>query len=74
MLRGERQIDQLHRIVFQIEELYDLKNDPEELTNLALNPQHASRVKKMRKAMLAELRRTDAGMVDNLPSVKKLNQ
>jgi len=55
----------------EIEELYDLKNDPEELTNLALDAKHASRLKRMRNALLAELRRTDAGMIDNLPSVKK---
>lgn len=56
----------------EMEELYDLKNDPKEMTNLALNAKHAPRVKKMRKAMLAELRRTDAGMVNNLPKVKQL--
>lgn len=54
----------------EIEELYDIANDPEELTNLALTAKHAKRLKKMRNALLAELRRTDAGMVDNLPSVR----
>jgi arylsulfatase A-like enzyme len=53
----------------EIEELYDLQNDPEELTNLALDPAYARKLKSMRKATRAELRRTGAGMVDHLPPV-----
>lgn len=51
----------------EVEELYDLKSDPEELVNLAMKPQYLSRLRAMRAATIAELRRTDAGMVDNLP-------
>lgn len=46
------------------EELYDLKNDPEELKNLISDPQHAGRVTKLRDAMTAELKRTGAGFAD----------
>ena len=53
----------------EIEELYDLVNDPEELTNLALNPKYAKELTRLRKGLIAELRRTGAGMADNLPSV-----
>jgi arylsulfatase A-like enzyme len=53
----------------QIEELYDLENDPEELTNLALNPDFAEKLSELRAATIAELRRTDAGMADHLPAV-----
>ncbi len=53
----------------EIEELYDLKADPEELTNLALDEKHAALLKKFRAATIAELRRTGAGMVDHLPTV-----
>lgn len=54
----------------EIEELYDLDNDPEELTNLALLPKHQDTLTRMRAAMIAELRRTEAGFVDKMPRVK----
>ena len=54
----------------QIEELYDLENDPEELTNLALDKKFASQLSEMRAATIAELKRTDAGMAASLPAVK----
>jgi arylsulfatase A-like enzyme len=52
----------------EVEELYNLETDPEELTNLALDPAHLEKLRAMRAATLAELRRTDAGMVDQLPA------
>ncbi len=55
----------------EIEELYDLDADPEELTNLALLPEYADRLADYRAATLAELRRTGAGMVDHLPPVRE---
>ena len=51
----------------EIEELYDLKKDPEELTNLALLKKHGARLVKMRERTIAELKRTKAGFADNLP-------
>lgn len=54
----------------EIEELYDLQADPEELTNLALDEKHATRLKQFRKALIAELKRTNAGMVNSLLPVK----
>ena len=53
----------------EIEELYDLRADPQELNNLALNARYRSQLKQMRSAAIAELKRTDAGMVSNLPPV-----
>ena len=55
----------------EIEELYDLVNDPHELTNLALKRAHATTLRDFRKAAVAELRRTGAGMVDNLPAIQE---
>lgn len=56
----------------ELEELYDLQVDPEELRNLARQPDQRDRVLEMRREMIAELRRTDAGFVDHLPSVAAL--
>ncbi|MGE3806819.1 MAG: sulfatase [Gemmataceae bacterium] len=54
-----------------VEELYDLDADPEELTNLAVAGKHDDVVAKFRAATVAELRRTKAPFVDKLPAVKK---
>lgn len=56
----------------EIEELYNLRTDPNELTNLATNKDNHAQVVKLRAAAIEELRRTDAKMVDNLPPVKEL--
>lgn len=42
------------------EELYDLRADPEELTNLAGRAHHAERLKQLRVALTDELKRIDA--------------
>ncbi|MGI9474767.1 MAG: sulfatase-like hydrolase/transferase [Rubripirellula sp.] len=53
----------------EVEELYDLKTDPEELNNLASESAQRDRVLRMREDTIAELRRTEAGFVDRLPDV-----
>jgi arylsulfatase A-like enzyme len=58
----------------EIEELYDLENDPEELFNLSLEAGQHGLLAQCRQEMIAELRRTDAGMVDNLPPVLQLTK
>ena len=56
----------------EIEELYDVEDDPEELTNLALDAKHRATLVRFRRAIRAELRRTDAAMADGLPGVRSL--
>ena len=51
----------------EIEELYDLATDPEELTNLALRAEHRSTLDRLRQTLLAELKRTDASFIEHLP-------
>ena len=59
-----------HLIADEIEELYDLDADPEELTNLALDASHAALVKEFRDATIEELRRTECPYVDIMPTVR----
>ena len=56
----------------EVEELYDLDNDPEELTNLAGNEKYHQRVRTMRQHTIDELRRTGAGYANGLPPVAEL--
>jgi arylsulfatase A-like enzyme len=51
----------------EIEELYDLEADPAELRNLAVLPQQRQTLETYRGRLEAELKRTQAGLVDNLP-------
>ncbi|MCM8531156.1 MAG: sulfatase-like hydrolase/transferase [Lentisphaeraceae bacterium] len=54
----------------EIPELYDLKKDPEELNNLALNPEFKEKVKEYHALMVSELKRTKLQYVDQLPKMK----
>ncbi|MBI2481687.1 MAG: sulfatase-like hydrolase/transferase [Planctomycetia bacterium] len=50
-----------------IEEFYDLRADPLELRNLALEPSRAEQLADYRRRLIDELQRTDAKLVKNLP-------
>ena len=59
------------------EELYDVRDDPEQVRNLAAQPDRAAVLKEMREALEAELRRTDDPRIlgrgkefDDYPGVK----
>jgi arylsulfatase A-like enzyme len=56
----------------EIEELYDLEADPEELHNLAGASEHAERLAAMRDQLNSELERTEAPFAGNLPSTRPL--
>ena len=52
----------------EVEELYDLRHDPDELENLAFKPEFLNQLREFRAAAIAELRRTGAGFVDAMPA------
>lgn len=52
----------------EIEELYDLESDPDELKNLAVDPARRKLLEDHRALLVAELRRTGAALVENLPA------
>ncbi|MEK7408409.1 MAG: sulfatase-like hydrolase/transferase [Acidobacteriota bacterium] len=71
MLRDKR-YKYVRPLIHDFEELYDLQGDPEELNNLAVKAEHQSRLRRMRAAAIAELRRTKAGFVDRMPAVREV--
>ncbi|MBK9166532.1 MAG: sulfatase-like hydrolase/transferase [Bryobacterales bacterium] len=73
MLR-EKHLKYVRPLVSDLEELYDLQKDPEELDNLAVKPEHQATLRRMRATTIAELRRTKAGFVDRMPPVREATQ
>ena len=53
----------------ETEELYDMKNDPEELVNLAANKKHLPLVRKLRARTIRELEKTDCKFAGKMPPV-----
>lgn len=70
MIRDQR-YKYVRPLIPDLEELYDLDNDPEELDNLAVKPQHKTRLRSMRAQTITELRRTKCGFVDRMPAVRE---
>ncbi|MCZ6672807.1 MAG: sulfatase-like hydrolase/transferase [Verrucomicrobia bacterium] len=68
--RGDRYKYVRTMVKGDMEQLYDIKTDPEELTNLALSPKYRDQLIKMRKATVAELKRTNAPFLDAMPEVE----
>jgi arylsulfatase A-like enzyme len=54
----------------ELEELYDLKADPEELTNLAKQKVYKKVLENYRTRTISELKRTEAGFVNHLPEIR----
>ncbi|MCS7026754.1 MAG: sulfatase-like hydrolase/transferase [Bryobacteraceae bacterium] len=68
----DRRYKYVRPLVHDLEELYDLEADPEELDNLAVKPEHKARLHQMRAWAIAELRRTQCGFVDRMPPVREV--
>jgi hypothetical protein len=54
----------------EIEEVYDLAADPEELDNLASRSEHRPLLERLRVTALAQLRRTKAPFLAALPRAR----
>lgn len=55
----------------EVEELYDLAADPDELTNLAYEAKASEIVAKKRRELQEELKRTKCGFAERMPTTKK---
>jgi len=58
----------------EMEEIYDLDADPQELKNLALRPENRALLTDLRARCVAELRRTGAPFVNAMPPTKQMQQ
>jgi arylsulfatase A-like enzyme len=58
----------------EIEELYDLDSDPEELNNLAIKPKSQPLLAKVREAAIQELRRTDGSLLQWMPPTAAMKE
>lgn len=67
----DRRYKYIRPLMHDLEELYDLQTDPDELANLVAKPEHKERLKRMRAQLIAELRRTKCGFVDRMPAVRE---
>ena len=58
----------------EVEEMYDLEADPEELTNLATKKDSQKLLRSLRQKAIDELRRTHAGFVDTMPQTAAMKR
>jgi N-acetylglucosamine-6-sulfatase len=71
-LRGE-QYKYIHFYgIWDIDELYDIKNDPMETTNLIFNPNYKSIIAKMNKELFAQLKATGGMYIPLQPDIGKV--
>jgi arylsulfatase A-like enzyme len=67
----ERNFKYIRPLITDLEELYDLNTDPDELNNLSIKPEHQATLRRLRAATIAELKRTKAGFADRMPPVRE---
>lgn len=69
----DRRYKYVRPLIDDIEELYDLETDPDELDNLSGKAAHKDRLRRMQAQTLAELRRTGCGFIDSMPPVREVS-
>jgi len=67
----DRRFKYVRPLVNDLEELYDLDSDPEELNNLAVKSENKTRLRQMRALAISELQRTKCGFVDKMPAIRE---
>jgi|GEM_PF-2212463 len=65
-MNDNRDLDQQHRHLFELsfgkrpaEELYDLKSDPKQMTNVASDPSYSEPVQHLREKLFTRLKETN---------------
>jgi arylsulfatase A-like enzyme len=71
VLIRERRYKYVRPLVQDLEELYDLEKDPDELDNLAVKAEHQATLRRMRAVAIAELKRNKAPFVDRMPPIRE---
>ena len=74
ILIRDKNLKYIRPLITDLEELYDLDQDPEELNNLAIQPAHQSTLLRLRAKAIAELKRTKANIADRLPPVREASK
>ncbi len=67
----DKHLKYVRPLVNDLEELYDLNRDPEELDNLAVKREHQATLRRLRAVAIAELKRTKTGFADHLPPIRE---
>lgn len=70
MIRDKR-YKYIRPLIQDLEELYDLERDPDELDNLAIKGSYKPLLRQMRAQAITELKRTNCGFVDRMPTVRE---
>ena len=71
ILIRDKNLKYIRPLITDLEELYDLDKDPEELNNLAIQPAHQATLRRLRAKAMAELKRTKANIAEHLPPVRE---
>ena len=74
ILIRDKNLKYIRPLITDLEELYDLNQDPEELNNLAIQPAHQGTLQRLRAKAIAELKRTKANIADRLPPVREASK